>query len=91
MSAALKDFSSVSPSAKSLGMMKGYTDIPYAREMAALMQGSEVFDLNFDDKALSTRFNVVICPLVVLLEILSYPYRIFPRCARRNLRWFVVA
>src|SRR3954447_15813793 len=45
-----KDFTSISPSAKSLLMMKGYTDIPYAKEMAALLQGSEVFDLNFDDK-----------------------------------------
>lgn len=30
--------------------MKGYTNIPYAKEVAALMQGEEVFDLNFDDK-----------------------------------------
>ncbi len=45
-----KDFSSVSPSAKSLLMMKGYTSIPYAKETAALMQGGEVFDLNFEDK-----------------------------------------
>ena len=45
-----KDFSSVSPSAKSLLMMKGYTNIPYAGQTAALMQGPEVFDLNFDDK-----------------------------------------
>lgn len=45
-----KDFTSVSPSAKSLLMMKGYTSIPYAKETAALMQGKEVFDLNFDDK-----------------------------------------
>jgi O-methyltransferase involved in polyketide biosynthesis len=50
MSQEQKDFSSISPSAKSLLMMKGYTDIPYAKETAALMQGSEVFDLNFDDK-----------------------------------------
>lgn len=45
-----KDFSSVSPSAKSLLMMKGYTNIPYAKQTAALMEGSEVFDLNFNDK-----------------------------------------
>jgi hypothetical protein len=50
MSQEQKDFSSISPSAKSLLMMKGYTDIPYAKQTAALMQGSEVFDLNFDDK-----------------------------------------
>ena len=30
--------------------MKGYTDIPYAKQTAALMEGSEVFDLSFDDK-----------------------------------------
>lgn len=45
-----KDFSSVSPSAKSLLLMKGYTNIPYARETAALMDNTEVFGLNFDDK-----------------------------------------
>jgi O-methyltransferase involved in polyketide biosynthesis len=50
MSQDLKDFSSVSPSAKSLLLMKGYTNIPYAKETAAMMQGPEVFELNFDDK-----------------------------------------
>lgn len=45
-----RDYSSISPSAKSLLLMKGYTNIPYAREMAALIQGPEPFDLNFDDK-----------------------------------------
>jgi len=50
MSQEQKDFSSISPSAKSLLMMKGYTNIPYARQTAALMQGGEVFDLNFEDK-----------------------------------------
>jgi O-methyltransferase involved in polyketide biosynthesis len=45
-----KDFTSVSPSAKSLLLLKGYTNIPYAKDLAALMQGSEVFELNFDDK-----------------------------------------
>jgi O-methyltransferase involved in polyketide biosynthesis len=45
-----KDFSSVSPSAKSLLLMKGYTNIPYAKETAALTQGPEIFDLNFEDK-----------------------------------------
>jgi len=50
MSQEQKDFTSISPSAKSLLMMKGYTDIPYAKQMAALLQGSELFDLNFDDK-----------------------------------------
>ncbi len=45
-----KDYSSISPSAKSLLMMKGYTTIPYAQQAAALVQGGEIFDLNFDDK-----------------------------------------
>lgn len=45
-----KDFSTVSPSAKSLLLMKGYTNIPYAREAAALMQGPEVFGLDFENK-----------------------------------------
>lgn len=45
-----KDFSSVSPSAKSLLLMKGLTNIPYARQMAELMQGPEVFDFDFRHK-----------------------------------------
>jgi O-methyltransferase involved in polyketide biosynthesis len=45
-----RDYSSISPSAKSLLLMKGYTNIPYAKEMAELIQGPEPFDLNFDDK-----------------------------------------
>ncbi|MBF9220305.1 class I SAM-dependent methyltransferase [Hymenobacter ruricola] len=45
-----KDYSSISPSAKSLLLLKGHTNIPYAREMAALMQGAEVFDLDFEAK-----------------------------------------
>ncbi len=50
MSAQDKSYNSISPSAKSLLLMKGYTNIPYAKEAAALMQGPEVFDLSFDDK-----------------------------------------
>jgi O-methyltransferase involved in polyketide biosynthesis len=42
-----KDYSTISPSAKSLLLLKGYTNIPYAREVAALMPGNEVFDLDF--------------------------------------------
>jgi O-methyltransferase involved in polyketide biosynthesis len=45
-----KDYSSISPSAKSLLLMKGYTNIPYAKETAALMQGPEIFNLDFDNK-----------------------------------------
>lgn len=54
-----KDFTSVSPSAKSLLLLKGYTNIPYAKETAALMQGEEVFDLNFDDKDFGFWMRVV--------------------------------
>jgi O-methyltransferase involved in polyketide biosynthesis len=49
MQAEERNFSSVSPSAKSLLLMKGYTSIPYAREAAALMKGPEVFGLSFDE------------------------------------------
>lgn len=44
-----KDFSSISPSAKSLLLAKGYTNIPFAREAAALMDSDEIFDLSFDE------------------------------------------
>ena len=46
----MKDFSSISPSAKSLLMMKGLTTIPYAAETAALVHGDEVFGLDFANK-----------------------------------------
>ena len=46
----IKDFSTISPSAKSLLMLKAHTDIPYAKQLASLMQGGEIFDLNFDNK-----------------------------------------
>ncbi|HTN17174.1 MAG TPA: class I SAM-dependent methyltransferase [Chitinophagaceae bacterium] len=45
-----KDYNSISPSAQSLLLLKGYTNIPYAKATAALMQGPEVFGLDFDDK-----------------------------------------
>ncbi|MBX2906035.1 MAG: class I SAM-dependent methyltransferase [Taibaiella sp.] len=45
-----RDYSTVSPSAKSLLMMKAYTTIPYAKQAADLVQGPEVFDLNFEEK-----------------------------------------
>lgn len=47
-----KDYTSISPSAKSLLLMKSYTNIPYAKEVAALMQGPEVFGLDFENKDL---------------------------------------
>lgn len=45
-----KDYGTISPSAKSLLLMKGYTAIPYAKETAALLQDPEVFGIDFDDK-----------------------------------------
>lgn len=45
-----KDFSSVSPSARSLLLMKAYTDIPFAHEAAKMVQGPEVFGLDFENK-----------------------------------------
>lgn len=36
--ASLKDYTSISPSAYALLMMKGHTDIPFAREAAALLE-----------------------------------------------------
>ena len=50
MSKDQKDYTSISPSAKSLLLMKGLTNIPYAKETAALLQGPEIFDLSFDKK-----------------------------------------
>jgi O-methyltransferase involved in polyketide biosynthesis len=47
-----RNYNTISPSAKSLLLMKGYTNIPYAKQTAALMEGPEIFDLNFDDKDL---------------------------------------
>jgi O-Methyltransferase involved in polyketide biosynthesis len=45
-----RNYSSISPSARSLLLMKGYTNIPFAQQTAALMQGPEAFDLSFDEK-----------------------------------------
>lgn len=50
MTQSHKDFTSISPSAKSLLLMKSYTNIPFAKDTGALMQGPEAFGLNFDDK-----------------------------------------
>ena len=47
-----RNYNTISPSAKSLLLMKGYTNIPYAKQTAALMKGPEIFDLNFDDEDL---------------------------------------
>ena len=54
-----KDYSTISPSAKSLLLLKGYTNIPYAKGMAALMPGAEVFELDFGAKDLWFWLRVV--------------------------------
>jgi len=45
-----RDYSSISPSAKSLLMMKGLTPIPYAREAAALMIAPEPYVPDYSNK-----------------------------------------
>ena len=45
-----RDFSTISPSAKSLLLMKGYTNIPYARQTAELLKYPEKFTPDFDKK-----------------------------------------
>lgn len=45
-----RNYSSISPSARSLLLMKGYTNIPFAKQTAALMRGPEAFDLSFDEQ-----------------------------------------
>lgn len=54
-----KDFSSVSPSAKMLLMMKGHTNIPYAREAAELISGAEGFIPDFDNPDFMYWFRVM--------------------------------
>lgn len=34
---SVRDFNSISPSAKSLILMKGYTNIPFARQIAEII------------------------------------------------------
>jgi O-methyltransferase involved in polyketide biosynthesis len=49
-SSTMRDFSTISPSAKSLLLMKGYTNIPYARQTAELLQYPEKYTPDFDKK-----------------------------------------
>ena len=43
-----RNFSTISPSAKSLLLMKGYTDIPFARQTAELLTYPEKYQPDFD-------------------------------------------
>ena len=45
-----RDFSTISPSAKLLLLMKGYTNIPYARQTAELLKYPEKYTPDFDKK-----------------------------------------
>ncbi len=45
-----RDYSTISPSAKSVLLLKGYTDIPYARAVAELISLPEAFQPDFDKK-----------------------------------------
>jgi O-methyltransferase involved in polyketide biosynthesis len=45
-----RNFNTISPSAKSLMFMKGYTNIPYARQTAELLKNPEKFIPEFENK-----------------------------------------
>lgn len=45
-----RDYSTISPSARALLLMKGHTTIPYAREAAALLPAAEAFGTHLSDK-----------------------------------------
>ncbi|MDR3680936.1 MAG: hypothetical protein P4L41_13305 [Flavipsychrobacter sp.] len=45
-----RDYSTISPSAKSVLLLKGYTDIPYARAVAELISLPETFQPDFNKK-----------------------------------------
>jgi hypothetical protein len=45
-----RDFSSISPSARDLLFLKGYTNIPYARQTAELLSHPEKFVVDYDNK-----------------------------------------
>lgn len=46
----LRDYSTISPSARALLLMKGVTDIPYAKEAAELMMRPEPYEPDYDNK-----------------------------------------
>jgi hypothetical protein len=45
-----RNFNTISPSAKSLLLMKGYTNIPFARQTAELLNYPEKYNPDFDKK-----------------------------------------
>ncbi len=48
-----RDYNTISPSALSLLLMKGYTDIPYARQVATLMSSPESYHPDYTKKDLT--------------------------------------
>lgn len=48
-----RDFNTISPSAKSILLMKGYTSIPFAKETAKLISYPNDFILDYDNKDIS--------------------------------------
>ena len=54
-----RDFSSISPSAKSLLLLKGYTGIPFARQTAELLVLPEKYNPDFDNKDMTFWARVV--------------------------------
>ena len=45
-----RDYSSISPSAKSLVLLKGVTSIPFAKQTAELISAPDIFHMNVDNK-----------------------------------------
>jgi len=50
---AIRNFETISPSAKSLLLMKGYTNIPFARQTAELLSYPEKYTPDFNNKDLT--------------------------------------
>jgi O-methyltransferase involved in polyketide biosynthesis len=47
-----RNYTSISPSARALLLMKGFTDIPFARQAAALMVAPEKYEPDFENREL---------------------------------------
>ncbi|MGZ3755694.1 MAG: class I SAM-dependent methyltransferase [Mucilaginibacter sp.] len=54
-----RDYSTISPSAKALLLMKGYTNIPFARQAAALMVAPEKYEPDYEQRDLRFWARVV--------------------------------
>jgi len=54
-----RNYNTISPSAKSLLLMKGHTNIPFARETAELIKYPEKFNPDFSKKDMTFWARVV--------------------------------